>query len=289
MKYVFLINSFSLKDKTSDVAKKIEEVCVKRKLDYIIEINSFQKSTEDILKKYKNKKYIIMAMGGDGIINRVVNGIALTKNILGFIPLGTGNDFYKSNKEDFQSGINKVDLVKINDKYFVNITCFGIDADIANNNEIIHNKIIPKSQRYNISLLYNFFRYKPRKLLVLIDGKKYVDSYTTVILCNAKYYGSGYKVGSNSSLTDGLVDVYMFKNMNKLKMASLILGMNKGKHEKSDKLIKISTNKLSIKSDEEITCNMDGEKLTASSFEIEVIPLGIEVYYDQELIDEFRM
>ncbi len=289
MKYVFLINSFSLKDKTLDMIKKVEEVSLKRKLDYIVEINSLEESTEDILKKYKDKECIIMAMGGDGIINRVVNGIVGTKNVLGFIPLGTGNDFYKSNREDFKSGINKMDLVRINNKYFINITCFGIDADIANNSDIIHSKIIPKSQRYNMSLLYNFFRYKPKKFKIEIDGKKYEDFYTTVILCNAKYYGSGYKVGTNSSLIDGLLDVYMFKKMSKIKMASLILGMNKGKHEKSDKLIKVSTNKLSIKSEVETTCNMDGEELTASSFDIEVIPLGIDVYYDQNLIDEFKM
>ena len=56
--------------------KKIEKVCNKRKIDYIIEINSIDISTEDILKKYKKTRNIIIAVGGDGTINRVLNGIA---------------------------------------------------------------------------------------------------------------------------------------------------------------------------------------------------------------------
>jgi len=287
MKCVFLINRFSLKDKTEAMIEKVKSVADKRKLDYIVEVNSIEESTEEILKKYKDKEYVIMAMGGDGIINRVVNGIANTKNVLGFIPLGTGNDFYKTNKEDFDTGLNKVDLVKINDKFFINITCFGIDADIANESDIIHSKIIPKSQRYNVGILYHFFKYKARELKIVIGEDTYSDKYTTVAVCNAKYYGNGYKIGTHSSLTDGLVDVYMASKMNKINMARLILGMKDGKHEKSKKLKKVSTDKLTIISEKPITCNMDGEELTSDKFEIEVIPRGIEVYYDQSLIDEF--
>jgi len=287
MKCVFLINRFSLKDRTETMIEKVKMIADKRKLDYIVEVNSENESTEEILEKYKDKEYVIMAMGGDGIINRVVNSIANTKNVLGFIPLGTGNDFYKTNKEDLDTGLNKVDLVKINDKYFINIACFGIDADIANESDIIHSKIIPKSQRYNVGILYHFFKYKARELEIVIGDNTYSDKYTTVAVCNAKYYGNGYKIGTNSSLTDGLVDVYMASKMNKINMARLILGMKDGKHETSKKLKKVNTDRLTIISKKPITCNMDGEELTSDRFEIEVIPRGIEVYYDQSLIDEF--
>ena len=193
MKYVFLINSFSLKDRTLDMIKKVDSVCKKRKMEYVIETNSQESSTEDILAKYKNSQCIIMAMGGDGIINRVVNCIAKTKNVLGFIPLGTGNDFYKTNREDLETGVNKLDLVKINDKYFINIACFGIDADIANESDIIHSKLIPKSQRYNVGILYHFFKYKARQFEIDVNGETYSNRYTTIAVCNAKYYGGGYK------------------------------------------------------------------------------------------------
>lgn len=97
MKYVFVLNSFTLK-KCNIVEERIKNYCKKNNMDYIIEINSSINSTENILKRYKNDKHIVIAVGGDGMINYVLNNIVDTENILGFIPSGTGNDFYRSVK-----------------------------------------------------------------------------------------------------------------------------------------------------------------------------------------------
>ncbi len=141
MKYIYILNRFSLKDKLEPLVKRIEEVSKNRKLDYKIEINNLEVSTEDIVEKYKKDKVTFLAVGGDGTINRVLNSMVNTKNILGFIPYGTGNDFYRSCKEQLNEKVNKIDLVQINDKYFINVACFGIDADIGNNDT--HNLTVP--------------------------------------------------------------------------------------------------------------------------------------------------
>ena len=99
MKYIFLLNQFSLKTETNIIKKQIERVCKKKKLDFVIEINSITVTTESILKKYSKSRNIIIAVGGDGTINRVLNAIAGTNNVLGYIPYGTGNDFYRTNRE----------------------------------------------------------------------------------------------------------------------------------------------------------------------------------------------
>ena len=285
MKYIFLVNKFSVKDNTVELIRRINETCNKLNVEYVIEMNSDEISTEDIVNKYRNSSNIIFAIGGDGTINRVLNGIVGTENVLGFIPYGTGNDFYRTNKEELEEGINKIDLVKINDKYFINIACFGIDADIANESDIIHSKLIPKSQRYNVGILYHFLKYKARHMRILIDSEAYDKNWTTVAVCNAKYYGGGYKISPNSSLTDGLVEVYLVEDMPKLVMAKTIGGMKNGSHEKSKHVKKVCVPKLRIEADQEFACNIDGEDYVDSKFDIEVIPKGMRVYYNQELID----
>ena len=123
---------------------------------------------------------------------------------------------------------------------------------------------------------------------VLVDGKEYESNYTTIAVCNARYYGGGYKIGTNAELDDGLADVYLINDLPKLKMASLILGMKKAKHETDPNVSLIRTNKLTIESPNEFECNIDGDKLKDNKFDIEVIPKGIEIYYDQHLIDEIK-
>ena len=139
MKYIFVINSFTIGDRLDKLVKKIEKTSKMFKLDYIIEINNKNYSTEDILNKYKDGKNVIMAVGGDGMINRVLNGIVNTKNILGFIPYGTGNDLYKTALRSLDE-LTKCDIIKINDRYFINVACFGIDAEVANNNNYMNSK-----------------------------------------------------------------------------------------------------------------------------------------------------
>ena len=284
MRYVFLLNRFSLKRKLDTVYKKIEEIASKKKYDYVIEVNSIMTSTEDILSKYKDSKNIIIAIGGDGTINRVLNSIVGTDNILGFIPYGTGNDFYKSTLELLKDGIHNIDLGKINNKYFLNVVCFGIDADIGNNEEVVHSKFIPEKQRYNISLLYHFFKYKVRKMRVYIDHEEYDDLFTTICVCNGRYYGGGYKVGYKALLNDNKFDIYLVSKMKKRKMIPLIKGMNKGKHENSRYVRKFYNNTLRIISDEEVTCNVDGEPLTSKDFSIKLLHNGIRIFYDKELM-----
>lgn len=288
MKHIFIINSFTTKEKTNELKEKIKTYCHNKKIDYIIEVNSLETSTEEIVKKYKNNNYIIIGIGGDGIINRILNGIMNTKNILGFIPYGTGNDFYKSVKKEIKEEITSIDVAKINNKYFINTSCFGIDADVANNKNIVKTKLIPKKQKYNIALIYTFFKYKCRELEVEVNNEKYNDLYTTIAICNGSYYGSGYNIAPISDLQDSLLDVYLVPKLNKLSMIKLILKMKKGKHQDSDKLKYFKTNKITLKSPKKITCNIDGEELTDDTFNIELIPKGIKIYYNEELLNYLK-
>ena len=288
MRHIFILNSFTLKEHLDKVSKRIDDYCKKEKIDYIIESNSPSCDTEDIVRKYKDSESIIIPVGGDGVINRTLNELVGTKNILGFIPYGTGNDFYKSVKRQFEEEYNKCDIVKINNKYFINTACFGIDADVANNKNVVKTKLIPKKQKYNIALVYNFFKYKCRKLEVQCNEELIVDNFTTIAVCNGSYYGSGYNIGPSSNLQDGVLEVYVVKRLNKISMLKLILEMKKGKHEKSKHVKYFKTNKLSIKSPIKFKCNIDGEEVYDENYEIEIIPNGITIYHNENLINSIK-
>ena len=103
MKYIFLINSFTVKEKVDDLVQKIMVYCDEYNISYELELNSIEEDTETILEKYKKGENLIIVLGGDGIVNRVLNCIAGTKNRLGVIPYGTGNDFYKAVKKDLKN------------------------------------------------------------------------------------------------------------------------------------------------------------------------------------------
>lgn len=284
MKYIFVINSYTLKDEINEVIHRIKDFCVKNNMEFEVEINNEDNSTEDIVKKYKKCGYTIVAVGGDGMINRVLNALVGTNNTLGFIPCGTGNDFYRSVSKEMKNEIEECDVIKINDRYFINVACFGIDADVANNKGLIKSKIIPKSQRYNVSVINSFLKYEPRHFILKINNEEIEGDFATVAVCNGGYYGSGYNISPNFKLNNGLIDVYAVEDDNKFNIMKMILSMKKGKHEKYKKVHKFQTNKLTIISNKEINSNIDGEELESKKFNIEVKG-KIKIYINKELIN----
>ena len=169
MKHVFIVNPTSGKGKALKIVDKIEEVCTKRNIEYEIHYTKSSGDATKIAKKYHFSKNIIFSVGGDGTLNEVLNGVMGTKNILGIIPCGSGNDFYKTlDKIDDEFPV--IDVGKINGKYFINIVSIGIDAEVAKNVSLMKKIKLPPSQVYNASIVYTFLKYKFKNIEFSIDN-----------------------------------------------------------------------------------------------------------------------
>lgn len=284
MKYVFILNRFSLKERLDTYTKVVKESASELNLDYIIEINDDENSTEDILEKYKNKSYIIYAVGGDGILNRVINSIYGTKNKVACIPAGTGNDFNRSINDFFKDGDNVVDLIKCNDKYFVNVACFGVDADIANDNTIVHNKFIPRGLQYKVGVLKHIIIFKPYLFKMKWNKKTVNKKLALVTVCNAGYYGGGFHVNPNGLFNDGKMDVVISYATNRRQLIKYLIKLLRNKHLDFEQVEYVVTDKFTIISETEIEGNFDGESYKSKKFEMSVVPKAITFYNNQELI-----
>ena len=94
MKHIFIVNSIAGKGKYKKIVPNIEKVCKDRKYDYEIRYITENLSGENIAREYKDEENIIYVVGGDGTLTRTLPGIVGTKNKLGIIPSGSGNDTY---------------------------------------------------------------------------------------------------------------------------------------------------------------------------------------------------
>lgn len=283
-----MVNRFSLRERLDKYIAAIEKAAKKLKLDYKIEINDEENSTEDILKNYKKNSDIIYAVGGDGIINRTVNALYGTKNKVSCIPAGTGNDFNRSINEFFEEGDNLVDLVKCNDTYFINVACFGVDADIANDNSIVHNKFIPRALQYKVGVAKHILLYKPYEFTMKWDKETLTSKLSIVTVCNGSYYGGGFHVSPSGKYDDGLLDVYIVTATNRRQLLSYLLKILKAKHEDSKYVKHVRTDKFTIITKNAIEGNLDGESLTTTKFEMSVIPKAITFFYNKKLIEEIN-
>ena len=285
MKYIFIINAIAGIGKYKKILPNIEKICKERKIEYEIRYISEEKDGSQIASEYKDEENAIYVVGGDGTITRTLAGIVGTKNKLGVIPSGSGNDTYRTIKM-LPKGETKIDLAKINDTYFINVACTGVDAEVANNLDKLKETKIPTSQLYNASIVYTFVKFKHKRMKLHTSIKDIDSKYTILSICNGAYYGGGFNIAPKAELTDGLLDIYYAEKMSKIKMIPLLLKMKRGKHEGKRKIHKFRTNHVEIDFEEEITFNVDGEKVTNNHFTIDILPKIITLYNDDEFVEE---
>lgn len=286
MKHIFIVNPVAAHGKSLKIAKNIEKVCEDKKIDYIMEYTTIEKNAASIAQKYKDEENIIFSVGGDGNLTQVLDGIVGTKNLLGVVPAGSGNDFSRTLKTIDEETFS-MDIGKINDRYFLNVACIGIDAEVGNNVEIIRKTKIPTSQIYNASIIYTFIKFKFKDIKFRMNNKEKEGNFSTISVCNGRYYGRGFNIAPHADIRDGLFDIYFAEKLSRIKILLLMLKMKQGKHENSKYLHKDQTNEIVITTNEKIRVNMDGEILENTRFEIKLIKDGVKIYNNQKLVEEF--
>ncbi len=286
MKYVFIVNPESAKGNAMKIIGNIEKVCKKEKLEYEICYTLAPGDATRLAQSYKDQENIIYAVGGDGTLSEVLNGIVGTKNKLGIIPAGSGNDFYRTIKELGKTEI-KSDVGVINGKYFLNIACVGIDAEVANNVPLMKKKNIKIKNLYTASIIYTFTHFKFKEIHFESEEKDETNNFTILSICNGRYYGGGYNISPKASLEDGTFEVYYTEKQKMPTIINLLLKLKKGKLEEDKRIQHFKTNKIQVTSKQPIRFNVDGETIENTKFEIKIIQNAVTIYHNANLEKSF--
>ena len=94
--YNFIVNPNARSGLGQSVWKELEAILRKDNIEYQVCYTKYQKHATSIVREITSdgEDHTIVALGGDGTVNEVVNGIVhLDKTILGYIPIGSSNDF----------------------------------------------------------------------------------------------------------------------------------------------------------------------------------------------------
>lgn len=270
MKKIFIINDKAGHGKSKEVSHFLYDLFKDDSNSLIINSSSKQETIQ-IAKNLKNKNVVVYSVGGDGTLNDIINGLAGGNSYLGIIPCGSGNDFIRNITLD----TNEINLGLVNDRYFVNVISFGIDAEVANKtNEL--NRLNKSKNPYPRSIATVFPRYKAQTITLNGNEKKI----TILSICNGAYYGNGIPIAPNARIDDDLLDVYLVEEINKLEMLYLFSKLLKGRHITSPKIKHQMVKNLKINSSNPIICNVDGEIITDTNFNVVLQKDNIHYYQE---------
>lgn len=296
MKHVFIINPVAGKGKALVYQDRINKIFKDREEEYEIiitkEVGHAIKALKDITEKEECKVYSI---GGDGTLNEVLNGIAGTSSSLGVIPTGSGNDFIRTlYKKNYGEGLleklidgdeREIDLCKLNDRYYLNISSIGFDADVVNNaRRYKKHKFISGSMAYFISVIHTLFTFKPMNLTLELNGEVINEEMYLIAVANGKYYGGGIKIAPNADITDGELDVYSIRKPKIHRLLRFLPTVLKGEDISGIEEIKyIKSENLKVKASKPTVVNIDGELTCEDEINFEIIKKGIKVIIPKEV------
>lgn len=209
----------------------------------------------------------IVAAGGDGTINEVVNGIAGTDVTLGLLPLGTMNVFASelglpTNDlgrcwEIIQAGRTRLmDLPSANGKHFIQLAGVGLDAQVVKETSRNFKRSFgPLS--YVISAAQIAARTPPR--LRIESENAVTEEGSFVLVGNGRLYGGPFPFFKKALLDDGLLDVLVFKRLNYLEMIRYLQDVIFSSEITSPEVDYFQTKSLRVSSDVEVPVEVDGE------------------------------
>jgi YegS/Rv2252/BmrU family lipid kinase len=236
---------------------------------------------------------IIAAVGGDGTVHEVVNGLMRipkeTRPLLGIVPIGSGNDFGSSVGilDDTEAAMERVftgeprtvDIGEIRDgagrvEYWDNTLGIGFDATVTIYSYQI--TIVQGFMMYLWAVIQTILKKLDSPLMqIKSDNEEFEAEALMFVACNGPREGGGFFVAPDAVPDDGILHYAMIKKVSKAKMFRLIPEVMNGTHARFSDVKMGSFKELSLRSEKPVTIHMDGEVFAGFSSDVTEVNLRI--------------
>lgn len=237
----------------------------------------------------------IVAVGGDGTVNEIINGMIADGELVNpdtrllVIPAGTGKDLgrtlgtgqienaIKALKSDSTASIDlgrityHLDSGEQVTRYFANVADLGLGATVAA-------RINRSSKRlgglltYLLAAVRTIVEYRPAHVRVEAEGETIYDTTANmVVLANARFFAGGMHVAPDASICDGLLELFILADVGKRALlTSLLPRVYRGKHIGQPGVLHVRARSVSVSCPDGMLLEMDGEQVGNAPVTIEV-------------------
>ncbi len=235
---------------------------------------------------------LVVAVGGDGTIHEVVNGMmdndkALNPEAhLGVVAAGTGSDFIKTfgipptpshavvhldGPEAFTIDIGKITFTQDGRdavRYFANVAEVGIGADVVARAQTLPRWLGPTV--YLFAFWLTIRKHRAAQVTVDLVDRKYEGPMNNLVVANGQFFGGGMKIAPKAAPTDGLLDIQI-EHARKREAIAIMPRVYKGQHVPHPDIFEAKRVKASIASDRPLRVEADGEVLGYSPATFEIL------------------
>ena len=225
---------------------------------------------EAALQAVERKFDLIIAVGGDGTINEVVNGIAEQpyRPQVGIIPAGTTNDFARALDipRDVKAAVQiiidahsmHIDIGRVDEQYFINIAGGGELTELTYE--------VPSGLKTVLGRLAYFVKgiemipfLKPTRTKIEYDGTVIDEDIMIFLLANTNSVGGFEKLAPEARLDDGYFDLFIIRKINLAELIHIATLALRGAHLENKNVIYAQAKHVIVTPDDKMQLNIDGE------------------------------
>lgn len=243
-----------------------------------------------LIDEHAQEIQLVIVAGGDGAVSGVIERVYDRQILLAVLPLGTANDFARSLNiplalpAAFETIIDcrraRINLSKANGKYFVNAAHIGLGV------EVTRSLTSDVKRRWGIlgyfrTLMQAFSRKRSFRVRIRADDHEHRLRTIHIAVGNGRYYGGGNIIDEESSLFDGRLSLYAVRPQRFWELLMLAPFIRSGKQRSSPRIFCCRSKKIRIETAEAFDMDADGEPLTRTPADVEVIPRALEVIHGE--------
>lgn len=249
-------------------------------------------------------EHIVVAVGGDGTVHEVVNGLVDEEVLrtppealpwaLGVIPFGTGTDFVRTVgiPREPQGAIARLrngtrrslDLIHVTYQaggkpctcYSANVVGLGFDAAVV---ERVNrsSKALGGTVPFLTSVFAELLGYRNKEVAVRFDGQELRGKANAVVACNGCYFGGGMQVGPLARPDDGLIDLIYVGDLTRVELLLNLPRIYAGTHLSHPKVRHVRATEVAVETEEEVFVEAEGELLGTAPVHLRIVPHALPV------------
>ena len=275
--------------------KKIESLiasCINSTLfDYEICYTEAKSHATDLSREAAGLHYdAVVAVGGDGTINEVAQGLLNTDTALGIVPAGSGNGLARYLKIPINPGkaleiindfaIKKIDTGNINGRLFVSIAGVGFDAYVAERFSKSKNRGFWAYARICIT---EYIKYHPRKFEIQVNGKVLNKKAFMLSFANSNQFGFNARIAPTAIIDDGYLDLCIVRKPLIYYVIFVLPFIFLGWAHKTPFVSIIRAKEIRILQSENNIAHIDGDEIDlGKTMEIRIVPESLKIIHKKK-------
>jgi diacylglycerol kinase (ATP) len=238
---------------------------------------------------------LVVAVGGDGTLNEVVNGVVGTRAELATIPLGTGMDFVRTYgiptrfddavRVAAEGSVRTIDAGRVayrtwsggeESRHFANVGSVGMSGAVAQRANGM-SKAFGGRATFFYALTRVFLTWENTEVLVRLDDEERRARMHDVIVANGVWHGGGMMLAPDARPDDGLFDVVLIGDVSKVDFLTTAPKIYKGRHVSHRKVEVLRSRRVEVTADEHLPIEVEGEQVGTTPAVFELVPGALRV------------